>query len=356
MTSGDQNFEAGTKKDMATWELARRLRRIQRIFVKHNNAVAAREALDDGFENGIRLRESSPTYLAGDSRCGKSELIKRFIAAKSGAPFPAHPSSCVLVKGPACNVVYLDCHNGATPLQACSEMLQELFEFRATASMKQSEASGLLIKLFRRDEIGFLVIDEAQKMISGRSPKDLVNWIISLRNAGFFRILVAGDATLAALVNADKVLRDSKKALVELLPFSFKEKGEKTEFKAFLDGFEKDMPFLRTPLADPAFTEAFFFATRGRPGTLAILLETATASAFKRTALPETLEPGDLSKAFDQQMGGELRMRGINPFTHKGELPGYARTPEEEETELQRVFIDRQTKGRQRARQLDTSQ
>lgn len=356
MSSEENNSGTSTKKEMATWELSKRLRRIQRIFVNHSNAIAARAALDDGFENGIRLRESSPTYLAGDSRCGKSELMKRFIAAKAGAPFPADPSSCVLVEGPSCNVVYLDCHNGATPLQACSEMLQELFDFRATASVKQSEASGLLIKFFRRDDIGFLVIDEAQKMISGRSPKDLINWIISLRNAGFFRILVAGDASLASLVNTDKVLRDSKKALVHLQPFSFRQKAEQAKFRAFLEGFEKDMPFLTTPLADPAFTEPFFFATRGRPGTLAILLETATACAFRRTPLPKTLELKDLASAFDQQMGSELRMRGINPFLHKGDFPDYAQAPEEEETELQRVFIAKQTRGRQRGRQLDTSQ
>lgn len=362
MQSNQGNARGPSKEEMSEWPLDKRLQRIQRIFVEHHHVQAVNVALDGIYEHGIRLRESLPGILVGDSRCGKSELLKRYVRGKTGVAFPDKmPSGCVKVGEPGSTVVYLDCYNGATPRQACVTMLNELFDQRlATRGTRQQEATDLLMRHFQQEKVQLLVIDEAQKMVDGRSPADLANWIISLRNAGFFRIFISGDRSMYDLVDTVKVLRDSKKALVELRPFAYREQEQQADFAKFLRAFDKDMPFLSTPLSNKQLEEAFFFATRGRPGTLAIFLETAAYFAFRRmkekdkksAEAPKTIELVDLVKAFDQMMAGEARMLGINPFTHSGALPSYAKSLDEELEELQRAIVRPKPRGRNRGGRL----
>lgn len=60
----------------------------------------------------------------------------------------------------------------------------------------------------------------------------------------------------------------------------------------------------------------------------------------------------DLIKAFDQMMAGETRMLGINPFTHSGALPSYAKTLDEELEELQRAILRGKPRGPNRGGRL----
>lgn len=346
------------KIQMSELDRPRRNTRIQRIFVPNLHTVPAKEALRDAYDNAIRLRESSPAFLVGDSRCGKTELMKRFVAEKAGESVPDVPFGCVKILGASARIVYLNCQNGATPRQACNTMLEDLFKHWLPARKPtQQEASLLLMKHFDREKIDMLVIDEAQKMYDGQSPRDLVNWIVSMRDAGFFRIFVTGDRTLLKTIDTHKVLRDSKHSLVELKPLSFQTNQQKSAFAAFLRRFDEDMPFVSTPLTDATMVEPFYFATRGRPGVLAILLEKATTQAFRRVVtesedtsrVPTTLEVVDLAKAFEQQSSAETRMLNINPFTHVGAFPSYPKTLEDEVDELQQALADQAKRGRQRA-------
>ncbi|MBJ6986264.1 MULTISPECIES: ATP-binding protein [unclassified Devosia] len=352
---------AALKGEMSTWDKERRRTKIQRIFVAHANNLTATLALEDAYDNAIRMRESSPAFLVGDSRCGKSELIKRFMSAKTSQPVPDVPFGCSKILGSPARAVYLNCQNGATPRQACNTMLEELFKHWLSArGPSQQEASLLLMKHFQREKIDMLVIDEAQKMYDGQSPKDLVNWIVSMRDAGFFRIFVTGDRSLLELIDTHKVLRDSKHSLVELRPLGYQTEKQKGQFAAFLKKFDEEMPFVSTPLADEGLEEAFFFATRGRPGVLANLLEGATVEAFRRLTdddgnlkeMPRTMTVGDLARAFKIKMATETRMLKINPFTHSGPFPSYPKTLEGELDELQRALAAKAARGRQRASRL----
>lgn len=349
------------RAEMSEWDQRRRLDRIQRIFVKHAHNRAAKAALVDAYENAIRLRESSPAFLVGDSRCGKSELIKRFVSEKASEPVPDVPFGCIKILGSSARIVYLNCQNGVTPRQACNTMLEELFKHWLPARRpSQQEASLLLMKHFEREKIDMLVIDEAQKMYDGQSPKDIVNWIVSMRDAGFFRIFVTGDRTLLNLIDTHKVLRDSKHSLVELRPLSYQTTQQQEEFALFLERFDWDMPFVTTPLSDKKIEEPLYFATRGRPGVLAMLLEAATVQAFRRSMdkdgklvdMPRTMEVVDLARAFQRKMGAETRMLNINPFTHVGAFPSYPKTLEGEVNELQLALAGQAARGRKRAGRL----
>lgn len=342
-------------------DLPNRLNRIQRIFVHHANSLAARDALADAYENAIRLRESEPAFLIGDSRCGKTEMIKRFVSKKTAQPVPEVPFGCVKILGSSARAVYLNCQNGATPRQACNTMLEDLFNHWLPAHRpSQQEASLLLMKHFKRENIDMIVIDEAQKMYDGQSPKDFVSWIVSMRDAGFFRIFVTGDRTLLNLIDTHKVLRESKYFLVDLRPLSFQTSEQRTSFSSFLKRFDDDMPFVSTPLTDAKMVEPFYFATRGRPGVLASLLEGATVQAFNRMTqkdgtisdLPLTIEISDLSKAFERKIGAETRMLSINPFTHVGAFPDYPKTLEQELDELQQALVNKAKRGRNRGGRL----
>lgn len=180
------------------------------------------------------------------------------------------------------------------------------------------------------NQVDMFVIDEGQKMIgTGAASNSFANWILSMENARKFRIVVAGGPELKHLMDSHPTIRDRKDSFVELGPFAHRSAADRAAFRSFLQNFDRKMPFVTTPLADPALDDAFYFATRGRPGTLAKLLEKATIFAFQK-GMPKVLGNQHLSSAFALSFAQESRMLGVNPFDHKGPLPTIPRSLAEE--------------------------
>jgi hypothetical protein len=191
------------------------------------------------------------------------------------------------------------------------------------------------------------VIDEGQKMIgTGAAANSFANWILSLENARKFRIVVAGGPELIHLMDSHPTIRDRKDSFVEIEPFAHRSEEDREAFRIFLANFDRKMPFLTTPLTDPANDDAIYYATRGRPGTLAKLLEKSTIFAFE-TGVPSTLEVDHLARAFALSFAKESRMLGVNPFNNTGPLPTIPRSLAEERTSLTEVpAVKRKTRRR----------
>jgi len=311
---------------MATWDIDARLNCIQQTYIKHPQVVRIRTQLELHWKYGLRLRESTTSLIVGHSRCGKSETLKRFVKEKTGKRVPStSEGTAQLIEGNGHRIVYLDTMNGATPLQASQTIADQIF----TNGLKFSEtqASQKVIDLFTQHDVDLLVIDEGQKMTGadgiGAASDKFVNWLISMENSRKFRIIVAGGPGLQMTIDHHPMLRDRKDAVQLLQPFAHATDRDVSAFGNFLRQFEKHMPFLSTPLSDPALQDAFFYASRGRPGKLAKFLEKATQIAFlrnKEKPVPH-LTAKHLAEAFEIALLGETQMLGVNPFDHSGSLP-----------------------------------
>ncbi|MBE7731670.1 AAA family ATPase [Devosia faecipullorum] len=326
-----------TKGEMSTWDIDRRLKRINQIYILHRQVVKARQALDFSWDYALRLHEGSTSFIIGNSRCGKTQTLRRFIRDKIGKPMPnGRSTSSVYLEGNGNRIVFLDCTNGATPLQASISMLADLFQYRLT--VRENQASEKVIHFFGKAKIDMFIIDEGQKMIArgtGAAAEKFANWLLSLENARLFRVVVAGSPDLQLLMDSHPTIRDRKDSFIEIEPFAHKTAADRAAFRKFLREFDVEMPFLTTPLSNPKLDDAFFFATRGRPGRLSKLVEKATIFAFqaKKDVMPVTLEIAHLKQAFDMTFLQESRMHGINPFDHKGDLPTVPRNQAEEQVE-----------------------
>ncbi len=328
-----------TREEMSTWDAERRLSRIQQIYIKHPRAKMIQTQMELHWRYGLRLRESTACFIVGNSRCGKSETLKRFVKQKTGVTVPkTSDGQALLVEGNGVRIVYLDAMNGATPLEASKSMLKDLFQFQATFS--ENEASGKVLHFFGIGKIDLLIIDEGQKMIGKGSATaatgKFANWLLSMANARRVRIIVAGGPELQDLIDGHHMIRDRKDSLQHITPFAHATKADRAAFAKFLAEFDAKTPFIKTPLTDLNLQDAFFFATRGRPGRLSFLLEKATQVAFlesEEQPMPE-LTLSHVAQAFDLVMLFETQMLGINPFGHDGDLPTIPQNLEQEGTDI----------------------
>ncbi|MDB5530213.1 MAG: hypothetical protein JWR51_3316 [Devosia sp.] len=329
--------EAGdeaTKVEMAGWDIDRRLRRIQKIYILHPGVRTAWQQLESTWKYGMRLRETSTAYITATSRCGKTETVKQFVKEKTGRMIPnERVRSSVLVEGNGHRVLFLDCTNGATPRQAAKSILDT--HFLPVPRISETEASEKLIFHMGANKVDMFIIDEAQKMTkggTGQGAEDFANWLLTLENSRKFRIVVTGGPALRELMNSHPTIRDRKDSFVHIAPFAHRTAADRDAFRTFLSEVDLRMPFIGTPLGDARHDDAFFYATRGRPGMLSKLLEKATVAAFEvdEDVIPSVLQVQDLARACEVLMREEDRMLGINPFSHSGPLPSIPRSLAEE--------------------------
>lgn len=335
--------EGPSREEMATWDVDRRLSRIQQIYIKHPQVKRVGTQLDLHWRHGVRLREATTSFIVGHSRCGKSETLKRFVRSKTGVAMPKTSSgTSLLVEGNDARIVYLDTMNGATPLQASISILSNLFQFRLRIT--ENQASEKLIHFFSEAGVDLFVIDEGQKMIGadgvGRAADKFVNWLLSLENAGKFGIVVSGGPELQNTIDTHPMVRDRKDAVQHLKPFAHATDADRATFRKFLTEFDGLMPFLSTPLSQAKLQDAIFYACRGRPGRLAKLMEKATQIAFLQSQDQPmaVLTVDHLAEAFSLSLSSESQMLGVNPFDHEGQLPNIPLSIEQEETDDPELF------------------
>jgi hypothetical protein len=328
------------------------------IFVQHPDVVAVRELLNQLNETNFRLREMETAYIRGWSRCGKSETIKRWIHEKTGQ----HVIPGVklqLLEGNGIRIIYADMTSGSTPMQASQMIGSKLFGSNKILALKELQVTDEFIGLLSEDEVTFLIVDEAQWLLRSLGPKGadkFAAWVLTIENARAFQLVLVG-APFLELLQLMVDAADARQAGSRLLkPFGFQTEDQQAQYKAFSKAFAKEVPYksnwireaLETSKCDEALY-AFFFATRGRPGTHAKLHEHAAVASYRRTGRLETLSKEDFSAAFELRYLANAKYLGFNPFKDSDfkRLPKFPLTIEEDPPDEQmKTFIKAKSKGR----------
>ena len=317
------------------------LRQIADIYVSHAGTDAAFRALNHSFECGRRLGETSTGYILGHPRCGKTETIKRFILEKTGidsdlargirsqdpdgAGSVAHALPARLFEGNGVRIVYADMTNGVTPRLASQQILEQVFGYLKARSVTEATASVELIRHLVDHKIDMLIMDEAQQLFRGHGAsgrEKLASWLLSLENSAASSMVVVGSPSLREFLDNDPAANLRKGFVGELEPFMFTTDDEVLRFYNFLKAFVSALPMpirglqLGNGKIPTKHLEAIYFATRGRPGSLAKLFEEATYMAFDRNNghAPSSYVMSDLELAFDASVLTDTQMKRVNPF------------------------------------------
>jgi hypothetical protein len=324
-------------------ELRRKLDIIQSIFIRHDDILEGWEVLERTYHVGFRLNEATTGYIYGHSRCGKTELAHRFIKQLTGVR-PIRGKVAQFVDGNGLRIVYLDLTNASAPLPATMMLLRLFRDLKSHSRLSQPEATGRLIDNLFLHRPDMLFVDETQQAFKGDgnySVNNLGDWLLPLENSRACRLALIGSPKLKRLFKIVEPARERHGGIAYLGPFSFDTETNISIFCKFLEKFFKQVPFEKTCIIDDDGTvnkrRAFdiYYSSRGAPGGIANLSESATCEAFKRAkgAVPATLELSDFISGFDYLYSHDDRMMRVNPFriTDRKSIPTIPLTTDKEE-------------------------
>jgi hypothetical protein len=344
------------KRKMIALPLEKKLSIIQKIYVRDEVVGEAWEVLSGTVAHGLRLREASTGYIIGESRCGKSEAVKRFLFKRHGR-YPVKGLPFQLIEGNGHRTVWADMTNGATPLIATKMLLSTVFrDIGVRARMSESEAAIRLIEVLPHHEVDLFIVEEAQMMFNGHGPGSalkLSNWLLPLENAALFKTILVGAPELLEMFTQVLAAGRRHGGIARLDPFAFRTAKQKNQFARFVASFVKDLPVASTCImseetgkCDPRRLADLYYATRGVRGIVAKLMEFTLIGAHKRAAAGsnvERLELEDFALGFDYLLKHDPLMRNVNPFrvANENDIPSHPLTPQEAEDARHKTIVPR---------------
>lgn len=175
-----------------------------------------------------------------------------------------------------------------------------------------------ILSFVEKCEVEMIIIDEFQHLIDSESKKVLnkaSNWVKNLTNDVNIPILVCGMPESSKVFEINEQLDRRFCEKQSLQPFSYQSREDQIEFRAFLNGIDKQLPFPEQSfLADPILSQKIFYATKGNPFYIKKLLEESTVSALKNGC--DSITEDDLFISF-KSISLSTRKFVINPFNQE---------------------------------------
>jgi hypothetical protein len=343
--------------------LSKAISHIGQIFVKHRDAELTREFLDQLGQ--FRLREMETAYIRGWSRCGKSEIVKRWIHRKTGRHVTPKPP-VQLLEGNGLRIIYVDLTGSstATPMQVSQMIGVKALGCTKLLSLKELAVTDTLIEQLAFNKIDMVIIDESQNMLRSLGEKGawkLAPWVLAAENARAFQLLLVG-ALFLELLTITVDAADARQAGCRLVgPFAFNDAGKQLEYKSFVKAFVDQLQHCKSNWISESLDTArcfetlhsLFYVDRGRPGSFAKLIEHAHESAYRTDGNFETLTKEHFRDAFDLRYLSNAKYAGLNPFRDEdyARLPKFPLSADQTEADAQmREFVKTTIKHRKGGR------
>lgn len=332
--------------------LGKAVSHIGQIFVKHREAELTREFLDQLGQ--FRFREMETAYIRGWSRCGKSEIVKRWILRKTGQHVKPKPP-VQLIEGNGFRVIFVDLTGSstATPMQVSQMIGVKALGCSKLLSLKELAVTDTLIEQLAFNKIDIVIVDEAQNMLRSLGEKGawkLAPWVLAMENARAFQLLLIG-APFLELLTLTVDAADSRQAGCRLVgPFAFNNASKQLEYKSFVRAFVEELRHCKSNWISESLDtarcyetlHALFYVDRGKPGNFAKLIEHAHESAYRSDGKFEHLTKRHFCDAFDLRYLSNAKYAGLNPFRDEdyARLPKFPLSVDQSETDAQmREFL-----------------
>lgn len=265
------------------------------------------------FEHGRPSRGAEGFALMGETGSGKSQIIKHFLRSTADKDHDWQDRGDVQVRPRM--IVYIEINPNSTTKGVLSTLLEELGDPSPYAGT-QPEMEIRVKRLLKALEVKLVIFDEAQHLIEVQGSHHIV-----VRNAanivkGFLdsgpAVVLCGMPSIEEIFLHDTYqLHRRSPTRATCLPFDFKTKQDRRDFRDIIREFERNLP-LPTPsnMATGEMAARFHAATSGYIGFVTRLIR----AAIKRAAVNglDTITIDALAEAYD--LGAAPEEKARNPF------------------------------------------
>ncbi|MGA0594269.1 ATP-binding protein [Enterovirga sp. CN4-39] len=267
---------------------------IKNLFVGHDRFSEATEQVRrfhmpvDGGVNDT----GSLFALAGESRAGKSYVLKRYAAG-----FPVERGEEGLVR----RVVYVDLPVACNERKFVERIADALNVGRASKMNTEAVFGNILLGL-QEQRTELLLLDEVQEAFQSERPAALracQGYLRKITDLGTLNVLVAGLMETYALMEADAQL-EGRGLLPHhiVLPYTWENKEDRAGFRLLCDHIDTRLPFVeKSGLGSQWCAARLHWVSDGLIGRLKAFVFRAACYALNEGA--PKVEPGHLATAWD---------------------------------------------------------
>lgn len=290
----------------ATFEdIKNRKEHVKKIIIDHPNYKAIYERIKETHLLSVGSTQPDGVFLSGLTGVGKSTLL---IDYAESYPRKRIKGSTIVP------ILYFKVPVGATPKSVASQALYDLgdpnFEKGTLVQM-----TARLLNFVRACKVEMIIIDEFQHLIDRETSNILKNasdWVKTFMEEAGIPVVICGMPESKKIFEWSSQIDRRFCIRHRLEAFNYDSKEAQIEFRAFLKGVDKELPFAGTSnLTDPQISEKFYYATNGVPFFIMKILEEAIIWAAKNGS--------DKLSEIDLQMGYKAvtisqRPHAKNPF------------------------------------------
>ncbi|PAD25365.1 transposase [Niallia circulans] len=286
-------------------EIKKRKEHVKSIIIQYPRYKKILDKIEEHHQLSFGSVQPDGLFIYGETGLGKSTLLKEYESK--------YPRKIIdgFTKIP---ILYLTVPVGATPKSVASKILLNMGDPNYDRGTENNMTVRIL-SFVEKCEVEMIIVDEFQHLIDSESKNVLnkaSNWVKNLSNEVRIPILVCGmpESNKVFVYNEQLDRRFCEKQ--SLQPFSYQSKEEEIEFRAFLNGLDKQLPFPEQAfLADPVLAKKIFYATKGNPYYIKKLIEESTVQALKSGS--DLISEDDLYISF-KSISLSTRPFVINPF------------------------------------------
>lgn len=261
--------------------LLRKVEAIRAWYVRYPELEAIRMQFDRLLGRDNSPGEAGCLLLQGPTRAGKTRLILDYV--------DDHPPS-TRENGDRQEVVFIRAPYPCTPKNLMERVARELGHPRPGAIRAKGVERGgrlfdvmdVVLEYARELGVRLMFIDEIHQMIDQKNHRAVVDGATLLKdlvNAATFCLVLSGTPAAQRIVEAHDELNGRLLGNFKIEAFDWYDAERRTTFINLLAGFDEQLPFEPSGLADSEMAARIHVASGGLIGMVAKLLENAGALA-----------------------------------------------------------------------------
>lgn len=280
---------------------------VDSILVPHAIYQSAYDRIEQQIEADKRYSEPTCLALLGESRSGKSRLIKSL-----AQNYPEQ----VTKEGKHVPLLRIETPAKPTVKGLVETMLYTLGDPMWAKRGSEVEKTQRLYEILKRTKTHAIVIDEFQHFYDKASHKvqhHLSDWLKIFVDRTGLCVIVVGLKNAMAVINQNQQLRGRFHAPIQMRRFEWTDKADQRDFRACLNAYQQALSRYDMPdLAHNEMALRFYCATGGLIGYVAKIMQEVCSTADRKSSKAIRLK--DFASAFDVVIWDHGMFKLNNPF------------------------------------------
>lgn len=282
---------------------------VQAVRIEHSSYALVTRELEFAYESIGYTATPVCRLITGESRTGKSCVVDDFVSSHRTADEGGEDNSIR-------SIVYAVAPEKATVKSLVQSLLRGLGDPQWDRGTQSSQTQRLYT-LLDGVRCKLIVLDEFQHLCDkGQKHKlaETADWLKVLLESKKYGLIAVGLPESAAVVNNHSQLVQRFDCELRMPRFDWHDAALAAQFRGILHKFQHELePFVFPDLATPEMGLRMYFATTGRVGVLAKLLERSVHDAIRKGT--KKIRIDDLAEAYARAVwkANEFPIKG-GPF------------------------------------------